>query len=79
MLKYKKIYLDYFDYIEEYIPCEKCWGKSVDIHHINGRGNGKDVIDNLMALCRVCHIEAHSTISKKEMQEIHNKFLNNKL
>ena len=67
--------MDYFDYIEGYIPCERCSKNSVDIHHINGRGKGKDVISNLMALCRECHNKAHSSISKKEMQDIHDKFL----
>jgi len=79
MQKYIKTYLDYFDYIDEFIPCEKCSKKASDIHHIYGRGKNKDVITNLMALCRDCHIKAHSTISKKEMQDIHDKFINKHL
>ena len=45
----------------DFIPCEVCGAKAVDIHHIDARGMGgsktKDVIDNLMAVCRQCHIE----------------------
>jgi len=53
--------MDYFDYFgDEYIPCETCNSKAVDIHHIHARGMGgseKDSIENLMALCRQCHIK----------------------
>lgn len=45
----------------DFIPCETCESKAVDIHHIEARGMGgsknKDVLENLMALCRWCHIE----------------------
>ena len=57
-----KIYLDSMGYDEsDFIPCEVCGLKAVDIHHINARGMGgnpskdKDVIENLQALCRECH------------------------
>jgi 5-methylcytosine-specific restriction endonuclease McrA len=61
MKKHTKIYLDYFGYgIEDFIPCESCGTKAVDIHHIEARGMGgnkdADKIDNLMALCRRCHV-----------------------
>lgn len=43
----------------DFIPCEVCGAKAVDIHHIHARGMGgskeKDSIENLMALCRKCH------------------------
>lgn len=43
----------------DFVPCEVCNGKAVDIHHIESRGMGgskkKDNPDNLMALCRTCH------------------------
>lgn len=62
MKKHTKIYLDYFGYgMEDFIPCELCGSRAVDIHHIIARGMGsskdKDTIDNLMALCRSCHVE----------------------
>ena len=61
MKKHTKIYMDYFGYgIDDFIPCESCGRKAVDIHHIEARGMGgttdKDTIDNLMALCRYCHV-----------------------
>jgi 5-methylcytosine-specific restriction endonuclease McrA len=53
--------MKYFNYgIEDYIACEVCDNRAVDIHHIFARGMGgskeKDSIENLMALCRQCHI-----------------------
>jgi hypothetical protein len=64
MKRHTKIYMDFFGYDEsDFIPCEVCGAKAVDINHINARGRGgnpkgdKDVIENLMASCRRCHIE----------------------
>lgn len=77
MQRHVKVYMDHFGYgIDDFIPCEACGAKSVDIHHIFGRGKGKDVIDNLMALCRDHHVQAHSSRSKDEMQLIHTEYLN---
>ena len=71
-----KIYMQHFDYVvQEEIMCEACGRPAVDIHHINGRGKGKDVISNLMALCRKHHEAAHKDISKADMQLIHNFYL----
>ena len=63
MKKHTAIYMDHFGYdINDFIPCEVCGGRAVDIHHIEARGAGgdpqgkKDVITNLQALCRPCHI-----------------------
>ena len=62
MQKHTKIYLKHFGYdVASFVPCEVCGAKAVDIHHIEPRGMGgskkADNIDNLMALCRECHIE----------------------
>ena len=61
MKAHTKLYLDYFGYdSSDFIPCEICGQKAVDIHHIESRGMGgtkkKDVIENLQALCRQHHI-----------------------
>jgi hypothetical protein len=63
MKKHTAIYMNHFGYdINDFIPCEVCGGRAVDINHINARGMGgnpkgdKDVITNLQALCRPCHI-----------------------
>jgi 5-methylcytosine-specific restriction endonuclease McrA len=60
MKKHTKIYFEHYGYdISDFIPCEICGAKAVDIHHIDARGMGgtnKDNINNLMALCRKCHI-----------------------
>lgn len=62
MKKHTRIYLDEMRYDDaDFIPCEMCGQKAVDIHHIWARGMGgsktRDEISNLMALCRACHVE----------------------
>lgn len=81
MQPYIKVYLKHFNYGEQdFIPCECCSKKAQDIHHILGRGKGKDVINNLMALCRKCHTMAHDEkLSKSDLQYIHNSFLAGKI
>ena len=84
MKRHVKIYLDYFGYgIDDFVPCELCNKKAIDIHHVMGRGKGKDVISNLMALCRNCHNKCHghthTYLHPDVMQEIHNNFLKKRL
>lgn len=62
MKAHTKIYLKFFGYtIADCILCEVCGAKAVDIHHVEARGMGgskeADRIENLMALCRNCHVE----------------------
>lgn len=62
MKAHVKLYLDYFKYdLTDFIPCEVCGFKATDIHHIKARGMGGstklNIIENLQALCRSCHIE----------------------
>jgi 5-methylcytosine-specific restriction endonuclease McrA len=81
MKTYTKTYLQYFNYdVSDFIPCEICGSKAVDIHHIHSRKmggtKGKDVIENLMALCRGCHLEYGDIADKRDwLQEIHNSKL----
>ena len=61
MKNHTKVYLKAFGYdINSWIACEVCGGTAVDIHHIESRGMGgsklADTIENLMALCRPCHV-----------------------
>lgn len=71
MKKHTKLYLESFNYdTSDFIPCEICEAKAVDIHHIDARGMGgsdKDNIDNLMALCRNCHIKFGDKKQYKDM------------
>ena len=76
MKNHTKVYLKHFGYgIEDFIPCESCGAKAVDIHHIEARGMGGDKnadnINNLMALCRQCHIVMGDT--KTHMQYLKSK------
>jgi hypothetical protein len=79
MQHYIKVYLDYFDYGEQdVILCEKCGARASDIHHIYGRSESGDVIENLIALCRPCHSRAHASteyFSKEDFYKIHSNFI----
>ena len=80
MTRHCKVYMKFFDYGEsDVILCEACGRPAKDIHHIEGRGKGKDVIENLIALCRKCLDRAHGIgnvpLSKGEVQYLHNKFI----
>ena len=57
MKKHTKVYLDFFGHYE-FVSCEVCCRKASDIHHIKYRSRGgKDVIENLMGLCREHHLQ----------------------
>ena len=85
MRKHTKIYFDYFGYTgQEFIACEVCGSKAVDIAHIIARSKfgskrkeEQDVISNLMALCREHHYDYDfkNRWTSEEMQKIHNKFI----
>ena len=83
MKLHTKIYLKHFGYDENsFIPCEICKRKAIDIHHINSRGMGgsiqRDKIENLMALCRECHIKYGDKKQYKDMlNELHLKLIKN--
>ena len=83
MKHHTKIYLDYFGYcIEDFIPCELCGQRANDINHIDCRGMGgskyKDVIENLMAMCRREHLEYGDKKQYIEMlKEKHKQFMEN--
>ena len=74
--------MEHFGYdVSDFIPCEVCGGRAVDIHHIKARGMGgskfKNEVDNLMALCRNCHLKYGD---KKQhidfLNEVHHKKIN---
>ena len=78
-----KIYLDYFKLtVADWIGCEICGKTAKDLHHIEARGMGgdpqgkKDVIENLMALCRECHVLYGDDPKQLEfLKDIHSKIL----
>jgi len=83
MKPHTKIYLKAFGYDgSEFMPCEVCGARGIDIHHIDSRKmggtKGKDVIENLMLLCRTCHEKYGDRKQFKEfLQNIHNQKLTN--
>lgn len=82
-----KVYLNYFRYqIPEDCFCEipGCGLPANDINHIYARGMGgnpsgdKDKIENLMATCRLHHIEFGDVPEKKQwLKEVHLEFMKN--
>ena len=84
MKKHVRIYLNYFDYGEQdFIPCEVCLRRAVDVHHIDIKGMGgskfKDYIENLMGLCRDHHDDAHDyTLTFDVLKKRHKYFMENK-
>jgi len=84
MKQHTKIYFDYFGYdVTDFIPCEICGKMANDIHHIHARGMGgtkqADNIENLMALCRNCHIlKGDKKQFIEELQKIHNERMSHK-
>lgn len=81
MKEHTKLYLNTFGYdTNDFIPCEVCKTKAVDIHHIEARGMGgttkAEDINNIMALCRECHVKYGDKKQHKEyLKEVHHKRL----
>ena len=78
---YTQTYMEFFGYdISDWIPCECCGRQAQDIHHIWARSIRSDLhdkIENLMALCRICHIKYGDKKQYRDyLQEIHNKKIN---
>ena len=64
MQNHTKVYFNFFGYDESsYIECEFCEGsRAVDIHHLERRNKIKnDYIENLVGLCRDCHINCNDS------------------
>ena len=84
MKKHTKVYLQAMGYdTTDWIPCEVCGSQAVDIHHIEARGMGgskhADVIENLMGLCRKCHVEYGDRKDIKDwLQGIHDENYQNR-
>jgi hypothetical protein len=89
MKPYTKTYLAYFNYgTEDFIPCEVCGRKAVDIAHIVARSkfgskrkDEQDDISNLAAMCRGCHYDYDfdNRWSVEEIQAVHNSFMKRRL
>jgi len=83
MKNHTKVYLKEMGYdTTDYIPCEVCMAKAVDIHHIQARGMGgsktADTIDNLMAVCRKCHDTFGDRTDLKDwLRQVHTEFIQN--
>ena len=82
MKKHVMTYLNHFGYdISDFIPCEVCGKKAIDIHHVEARGLGgskeADAIENLMALCREDHVKFGDKKQYKDfLKEKHQEKLN---
>ncbi len=53
------------EYLAEHSTCAVCWSgwrafdNWLEVHHIAGGAGRKDVVENLLTLCRGCHDEYH--------------------
>ena len=81
MQKHTKVYFSFFNFaLEDFVPCEVCEARAVDIHHIERRGMGgttkHEDIKNLMALCRHCHVKyGDIKMYKDYLVNIHNAYI----
>ena len=80
MKKYTKIYLNYFGFdTGDFVPCELCGAKAIDIHHIEARSIRKNLqndVTNLMAVCRNCHIKfGDKKQYKNHLKSIHADYI----
>jgi len=90
MKNHTKVYLlAVYGELTHNCTCEICYVtehkvvRAVDVHHINPRGMGgskdKDYIENLMGLCRACHLDCEAAQYSKQFQEaFHKDFLDQK-
>ena len=78
MQKHTKIYFEYFGFdVGDFVACEICGKKANDINHVDARGMGGNPSgENLMAVCRPCHIEfGDHTDMKDKLKEIHLNYM----
>jgi 5-methylcytosine-specific restriction endonuclease McrA len=77
--KHVKLYLDAFGFDGlSPLECEACNKyRGTDVHHIRARGMGgskhRDTIDNLMLLCRDCHVQYGDKKQFREWLELVHK------
>lgn len=74
MVSYKRLYLEHFYYGEQdFVPSEFSGKRATEIHHILPKSlGGKDEIENLIALTREEHNEAHANpVFNKKLKEKH--------
>lgn len=61
-----------------YVPCEACDARAVDINHLDPRKIGgsklRDNIENIVALCRPCHLAFEAgQLDEEELKAKHFK------
>ena len=80
MQSHVKIYMKAFEYGEQdVILCENCGKVAADIHHLIFKSQGgKNNIENVMALCRRCHLMAHANRKLNNgLKKVHHDYLKN--
>lgn len=87
MKKHTSVYCDYFGIVQDDPRlCEWCEQRvMVDVNHIIPRGMGGknaavDVVENLVGMCRECHLQFEAKrIGKEELRLKHSKNLSTHL
>lgn len=68
-----------FEGNHDFIECEMCGGKAVDLHHIENRIKGVkrlDCVKNIIALCRICHEKAHANVYGYDKNSLKDRHVN---
>ena len=73
MQNHTNVYYNFFELIEsDFVACSNCGKIAQDIHHIQRRNKTKnDFIENLVALCRECHIKCDNPIFNQTVRIKH--------
>lgn len=75
MKKHVYNYFKHYGYVcQEEVMCEICGSPAQDLHHIQyGRYKRDDSVQNIIALCRHHHNEAHQNkLTREYLTKIHN-------
>lgn len=60
--------------------CQRCKVKSAEeVHHLTYENLFCEKLEDLLSLCKVCHIEIHEKLDKEKTLEIRNKINENKV
>jgi hypothetical protein len=70
-VNYKKNFKKHYNLADEWIACAICHRQAVDLHHIVKRSSlGSDEVENLLPVCRSCHMDCEARkYSEEEQQE----------
>lgn len=71
-MKHHKVYFEFFGLDKaSFVPCEMCMASASEIHHLKFRSQGGgDEIENLAAVCKMCHYIIHNRPGGMALNEL---------